>query len=163
VRYCCLVQRTEAGCRTAAIRLDQIMVSRRRTSRVKSPDTPQEVDAAARVLVEIEEIGMTVSVAGALLETGISLVGDVSPIVTVTVTSVGAGTTISLVIIQGVLHYIRAVGGGCGADEATVAQLTVLLPSQLLGHETGVPRIVAVTHSQTARRRPSSPERFLWP
>lgn len=71
-----------------------------RTSRVKSPDTPQEVVAAGAALVELDGTEITVCVTSASLETGASLAGDVPPTVTVTVTSVGARRILSLMTIN---------------------------------------------------------------
>lgn len=72
------------------------------TSKVKSPDSPQEVFAAGAALVGLDEIGATVGVVGAELVAGASFNDDAPfSIVMVTVTKVGAGGEVSPRIIFG--------------------------------------------------------------
>ena len=147
-------------CRTAEVSSTPNMEVEKYTSRVKSPEAPQEVVAAGAALVEVDETGVFVGLKEAELEVGSSVDGAVDPTVTVTVYGVVARRDLVWTTTDLILQYTPGVGWGCVVFCVTLAQSTVLLPSQLLGHDTGVPCMVAVTHSQIARRRPSSPERF---
>lgn len=85
--------------------LEQNRVLERPTSRVKSPETPQEVVAAGAALVEVDETGTGVCVAGVKLDDGCSFDDGISLVVTVTVTMVGASDVISCsLIIESILR-----------------------------------------------------------
>ena len=79
--------------------LEQNSALQRPTSRVKSPETPQEVVAAGAALVEVDETDTTVCDAGAELDAGFSFDGGIPSVVTVTVTMVGASDVISCRLI----------------------------------------------------------------
>jgi hypothetical protein len=89
----CWVGRIGARYRTRKVSWKQIKSGDgQATSKVKSPDSPQEVFAAGTALVGLDETGITVSVAGTELIAGTSFNDDdPSAIVMVTVTKVGAG------------------------------------------------------------------------
>jgi hypothetical protein len=48
------LRRTGAECRTVTVSWRHSIVAKQHTSRVKSPDTPQDVLAAGEALVEVE-------------------------------------------------------------------------------------------------------------
>jgi hypothetical protein len=73
-----------------SLSLRHSIIVKQHTSRVKSPDTPQEVFPAGAALVDVEESGTTVCPAEPGLGIGSSLDDDVPPTVTVIVTGVGA-------------------------------------------------------------------------
>lgn len=104
MQYRCLVQRTEVECQTVDVSLSHDSATERPTSRVKSPETPQEVVEAGAAVVEVDEKEKVVCVKGADPESGISSEDDVPCIVTVMVIGVAAGSMVSMMTVNQKYH-----------------------------------------------------------
>jgi hypothetical protein len=103
------VDRIEEECRTILCQLGVVGGGLKLTSRVKPPDTPQEVVAAGAALVEAEETVTRVRVVVPELKLDVTLeVEAATETVTVIVSSVGAMELSAFTFCGAEEGYIRA-------------------------------------------------------